>query len=106
MTRLSTTIAAQSIVAAAIIAIAPLASAAPSYAHETGFESHAAKASQVSREDVRHGAVAAARQVFNSETGTHGTTSEPVASTLSRAEVRAQAIEAQRMARFGGYATL
>jgi hypothetical protein len=100
------TIALQSIAAAALIAAAPFAAAAaPSHNSETGFDANvAAKAvSSVSRDDVRQGAQIAARQHLNSETGSVQGERQPLASTVSRAEVRAAAIEAVRAGRVGGY---
>ena len=108
MNRTFSAITLQSVAAAAVlVAAAPFAmAAAPSHNSETGFEANVAAAtivSSASPADVRQGALVAARQHLNSETGSLQAARQPFVSAVSRADVRAAAVEAVRTGRVGGY---
>lgn len=102
MNRIFATVALQSAVAAAILAIAPLASADPVQDPLVP----APTASTSSRAEVRQAAIEARdaklRSGLSSET-LLDPSSTPFVSTLSRAQVHAEAVEATRLGVTGGY---
>ena len=102
MNRIFTTIALQSAVAAAILAVAPLASADPVQDPLVP----APTASIASRADVRQAAIEARdarlRSGLSAET-LLDPSSAPFVSTLSRAQVHAEAVEATRLGLTGSY---
>jgi hypothetical protein len=102
MNRIFTTVALQSAVAAAILAVAPLASADPVQDPLVP----APTASVASRADVRQAAIEARdarlRSGLSAET-LLDPSSAPFVSTLSRAQVHAEAVEATRLGVTGSY---
>jgi hypothetical protein len=102
MNRIFTTVALQSAVAAAILAVAPLASADPVQDPLVP----APTASIASRADVRQAAIEARdarlRSGLSAET-LLDPSSAPFVSTLSRAQVHAEAVEATRLGLTGSY---
>lgn len=102
MNRIFTTVALQSAVAAAILAVAPLASADPVQDPLVP----APTASIASRADVRQAAIEARdarlRSGLSAET-LLDPSSAPFVSTLSRAQVHAEAVEATRLGVTGSY---
>ena len=100
MNRAFTTVSLQAALATAILTVAPLAGAAA--VAPINDEAHAPRlaafVSQLSREQVRAEAVAAARQVYLHTDQQHEPQIAAAPSTLTRAQVRAEAIEANRMA--------
>lgn len=105
---LTSTIALQSIVAAAVIAASPLAAAGnvtsaavdPGRDHVLNFQPFV---SAVSREQVRAEAVAAARQTLSVTDSQHAPVLAPLAYNVSRAQVHAEAVETVRLGLTGGY---
>jgi hypothetical protein len=102
MNRIFTTIALQSAVAAAILAIAPLASADPVQDPLVP----APTTSVLSRAEVRQAAIEARDARLRSGLSTEtllDPSSAPFVSTLSRAQVHAEAVEATRLGVTGSY---
>jgi hypothetical protein len=102
MNRMFSVIALQSAVAAAILVVAPLASADPVQDPLVP----APTTSTLSRAEVRQAAIEARdaqlRSIVSAETRLDPT-SAPFVSTASRAQVRAEAIEAARLGVTGSY---
>jgi hypothetical protein len=102
MNRTFTAIAIQSVIAAAIIAAAPLASAGSAVGAtyvDPGADHVLVRTpfvSTTSREQVRAEAVAAARQPLSVTDSQNAPKLAPFASTVSRAQVHAEAVEATR----------
>jgi hypothetical protein len=103
MNRTFTTVALQSAIAAAIIVVAPLASAGSAVHGATYVDPGADHVlvtkpfvSTASREQIRADAVAAARQPLTFTDSQNAPQVAPFASTVSRAQVAAEAIEATR----------
>lgn len=98
MNRAFTAISLQAALATAILTVAPLAGAA-TVAHIND-EAHAPQlttfVSQVSREQVRAEAVAAARQVYTHTDQQNEPLVSAADSSLTRAQVRAEAVSANR----------
>jgi hypothetical protein len=102
MSRVFTTIALQSAIAAAVLIVAPIASAGNTTSRMiTTDEAHAPVlapfASSLSRDQVRAEAVAAARTVYTHTDHAHEPVITAQASTLTRAQVHAEAVAANRL---------
>lgn len=98
MNRAFTAISLQAVLATAILTVAPLASAATSFNDEAHGPQIGSFVSQVSRDQVRAEAVAAARQVYTRTDQQNEPQAAAAASTLTRAQVRAEAVEANQKA--------
>lgn len=100
MNRAFTTLSLQSVVAAAIIAAAPLAANAGTAAVDPGADygqiGAQAFVSTASREQVRAEAIAAARQPSTGYDD-HRLAAEPFVSQRTRDQVRAEAVQATRL---------
>jgi len=98
MNRAFTAISLQAALATAVLTVAPLAGAAT--VAPINDEAHAPQlstfVSQVSREQVRAEAVAAARQVYTHTDQQNEPLVSAADSTLTRAQVRAEAVAANR----------
>ncbi len=98
MNRTFTAISLQAALATAILTVAPLAGAATvPFNDEAHAPLQAPFVSQVSRDQVRAGAVIAARQVYSHTDQQNEPLVAAADSTLTRAQVRAEAVEANRL---------
>ena len=106
MNRIFTTVALQSTIAAAVIAMSPLASASMTAQADPGTDHVLVSTpfvSTVSREQVRAEAVAAARVPLTFTDSQNEPVRQAFVSTVSRAQVRAEAVEATRLGLSRGY---
>jgi uncharacterized iron-regulated membrane protein len=97
MNRAFTAISLQAVLATAVLTVAPLAGATTSFNDEAHGPQIGTFVSQVSRDQVRAEAVAAARQVYTRTDQQNEPQAVAAGSTLTRAQVRAEAVEANRL---------
>jgi Domain of unknown function (DUF4148) len=101
MNRTFAAVALQSVIAAAVLVAAPMASAGNTSGVPTTEEAHAPKlapfASSLSRDQVRAEAIAAARMVHTHTDHANEPVLAAQASTLTRAQVHAEAVAANRL---------